>query len=192
MPSSHSRQEFCAAKGLLLCLRHAEHKVLLFECNCPRSLATSWGQTGLQTICWTTGINHIPEKTCCRLSLLKKKKERKKIRNKKNKRNAVMSNKWNALNAGEAGIKKEHYSVQGWDTYPCKYQKGLDTLQSDVLLCWAWTSWFWGEREACGGLSVLWKVVGFFLCVWFVFLGLANPCTRCGWALVMAVSSKEA
>lgn len=31
-----------------------------------------------------------------------------------------------------------------------------------------------------------------FLCVWFVFLGLANLCTRCGWALVMALSSKEA
>lgn len=29
------------------------------------------------------------------------------------------------------------------------------------------------------------------MCGLFVFLSPANPCTRCGWALIVAVSSKE-
>ena len=73
------------------------------------TVAIAWqflrGQTGLQTTCCIIIRNHVPEKACYRLSLfIKKKKTHKEQEEQKI---SIMSNKWHALNATEAGSRKE-------------------------------------------------------------------------------------
>lgn len=87
----------------------------------------------------------------------KKKKHKQEPRSTKKKSLLWVTNEMHSVHI-EASIRKEHCSVQRWETQPCTYQKEMAMLCSDMLLHWVWPS-----RWGTGGLSALLK--GLFVCL---------------------------